>query len=120
MDEFFHKLQGKVRAYGFTCQNEFDMQNQFAEFLHAEDYSYRREVQLSARDRCDFTINVPGGIVVVEAKIKPPTIAHLRQLERYAIPTAKALILLSVLSIKVPPALAGRPCYNLALWRNVI
>lgn len=120
MDQFVQSMREKVGRYSFSCRNEFDMQFQFGEFLHEEDYSFGAEVWLTKKDRVDFTVNIPGGIVAIEAKIKPPTIGHLRQLARYAIPTVKALVLLSIRPMVVPTVLAGRPCYNIALWSNLL
>jgi hypothetical protein len=122
IEEFINRLVAKLEGYRFRCQCEADMQLQFGEFLNNEDYSFTRENRITRTERADFTVDIPGGIVVFELKFPKkggPTVADLRQLMRYAQPNVKALVLVSVRPIAVPPYLAGLPCFNIAIWRNI-
>lgn len=73
-----------------------------------------REYRLSARDIPDFLIDRS---IAIELKVKgAPRAMILAQLERYAKhPEVAALILLSNVSMRLPPLIGGKPAFFVSL-----
>lgn len=76
-------------------------------------YPVMREQPISERDRPDFLVTHPGGVVAVEVKINGARTPVLRQLGRYAAnDSVDAVVLAStrrVLLHAMPDAIHGKP-----------
>lgn len=93
--------------------NEYDYQDQFAEWLRDTKLVYEREHTLSANERVDFLVEG----IAVEFKLKCSSSKALQQLSRYAqSPTVKEILLISVTRAalqNLPPTLNGKPVRGL-------
>lgn len=107
------------------ASGRFDLTNEAATQadLHAhlvarlpEGVACEREVRLSAAERPDILVD---GEIAIEVKIKGARKASIwRQLKRYAEHDAvRALILVTNVSMGLPPTILGKPAYYVSLGR---
>lgn len=95
--------------------DEYQLQGMVGAVLRERGLSFEKEYRLGPRNRIDFLVE--GGIGVEIKKGKPPKMAVIGQVERYAAcRQIKAIILVvEQLIHDVPKEINGKPCLLIAL-----
>ena len=109
-----------LRTARLRASSEAQLQLSIAERLNQfeGDFSYKREVILSPKDRPDFIVD--GGIVI-EAKTKCARRTIWRQIARYAEhECVTALILVTGTALGVPPTASGKPIFYVSRGRTFL
>ena len=106
-----------IEAHRFDLSDEKRMQGQLAEVLSAHRMPFEREKRLSVRDIPDFLVD--GGIAI-ECKMRSARKMDVyKQLCRYAEHAdVRCLVLVSNLSMGLPPDINGKPIYSAKLSRG--
>ncbi|MDE3022709.1 MAG: hypothetical protein KGI54_12765 [Pseudomonadota bacterium] len=117
LDHAVSRLVGIIHGYPFSLSTEKNLQAEVEQVLTHEGIRFDREKYLSPQDIPDFFIE--GGLVM-ECKMHGARKKNVyRQLCRYArYEEVNALILVSNLSMGLPPDLHTKPLYFASLSRG--
>jgi hypothetical protein len=95
-----------IQSNRFSLSGEKQTQVQIGDALAAAGIPFEREVRLSDEDIVDFMVDG----IAVEVKIKGQRKAIYRQLERYAAhERVRAVLLVTAVSMQLPPAINSKP-----------
>jgi len=84
VDQTAEAIAELIRGRQFVYANETELHAGLAEVLADRGLSLRREVRLSAQDRVDLLVALPGRALGIEVKIAGAAGDVRRQLRRYA------------------------------------
>ena len=104
----------------FRYATEKDLQDGFEKVFREKGIPFRREVEISSKDRLDFLVD--GGIVL-EVKIKGSLPELVRQIARYARhETIREILVVGTPRWipQVPAAIEGKPVYGLRLVGSLL
>lgn len=103
-----------IRRHRFDLSNEKTTQQQLADIFQAHGVVFEREKRLAARDIVDFLVQ--GGIAVEVKLHGAKKMSVFRQLRRYAThDEVNELVLVTNLSMGLPPEIEGKPAYYASL-----
>ncbi len=101
--------------------DEARAQLRIEESLRTAGWPFTREVPLAPGDRIDFVVSDPGEPGIgIEVKLRTGGSKReiFGQLERYAkAPRISALVLMTNLSMGLPPEIGGKPLFYVSLGR---
>lgn len=112
-DERVKEVIKLLKNYRFSLHDEKTLQRQIHSLLNNLP-CLRKEVKLSEESIIDFLYDTVG----IEVKIKGNKVDVFKQLERYcSLDQVQAIVLVTGMSMGVPPLIKGKPCYvvNLSL-----
>jgi hypothetical protein len=84
VDQTAEAIAALIRSQRFAYTNEIELHGGLAEVLAGQGLSLRREVYLTAHDRVDLLVALPGRTLGIEVKIAGAAGNVRRQLGRYA------------------------------------
>ncbi|MDT8901143.1 hypothetical protein [Anaeroselena agilis] len=95
--------------------DEYKLQSMVADVLREAGLPAEKEYRLGPRSRIDFLVE--GGIGVEVKKGKPPKLAVIAQIERYAAchQITGIILIVEQLIHDVPKEISGKPCLLIAL-----
>lgn len=103
-----------IRRHRLDLSNEKVTQQQLTDLFTAQNISFEREKRLTARDIVDFLVQ--GGIAVEVKLHGAKKMSVFRQLKRYAAhDDVNELVLVTNLSMGLPPEIEGKPAYYASL-----
>ena len=108
------KIIGLIRRHRLDLSNEKATQQQLADLFTAQNILFEREKCLSTKDIVDFLVQ--GGIAVEVKLHGAKKMSVYRQLKRYATHNeVSELVLITNLSMGLPPEIEGKPVYYASL-----
>jgi hypothetical protein len=106
-----------LSRFAFPMHSEKETQAEIAKALTKGGFVFEREKRLSAEDIPDFLVK-DGIVIEVKLRTGISKMNIYRQLERYSRhETVKEIILVSNITMGLPPEINGKPAYFLSLGR---
>lgn len=101
----------------FDLHNEKILQQQIESCLNKEGINFKREVELSKRDKIDFIVNIDGQKIGLEIKIDGNAKSIYKQLQRYCLHDIDAIILATNKTVGLPEQINNKPTSIVKLGR---
>ena len=109
-----NEIVGLIRRHRLDLSNEKSTQQQLADIFKIHGVVFEREKMLDAEDIVDFLVQ--GGIAVEVKLHGAKKMDVFRQLKRYAAhDEVNELVLVTNLSMGLPPEIDGKPTYYASL-----